>query len=67
MAGFLGEAAVGLDNEFLPFGDSAEFWPFDMGNRSVLIRGKAESAGLSRASGGDLKGKFMTCSRKGTE
>ena len=67
MAGFRGDGAVGLEIEFLPFGDSAEFWPFDTGRRSVFNRGRAASAALSSASGGDLVGKFMTCSRKGTE
>jgi hypothetical protein len=64
---FLGEAVAGLDVEFLPFGDKAEFTPFGTAGTSVLSLGRDTCASLSRASGGDLEGKFMTCSRNGTE
>lgn len=67
IAGFLGDAVLGLDMEFLPFGERAEFWPFAVGRRSVFSRGKGAFAGLSRASGGERDGKLMTCSLNGTE
>src|SRR5438477_9688694 len=44
-------------------GDRAEFGPFMRCDRSVFSRGRG-AAGLSRDSGGDLVGKFMTASRK---
>jgi len=65
--GFLGEAVLGLEKEFLPFGERVEFWPFISGSRLVFSRGSGPVAGRSRASGGDLEGKLITCSRNGTE
>lgn len=64
VAGFAGPRAVGLESEFRPAGGRPEFWALW---RFVLSRGREEEIGRSRASGGDLAGKLMTCSRKGTE
>jgi len=55
---------VGLDNEVRPPGESGVVWPLA---RLVFNRGSGADAGLSKASGGDLAGKLMTCSRKGAE
>jgi hypothetical protein len=48
-------------------GESVEFWPFAaVAATSMFNLGRA-CASFSRDSGGDLEGKFMTCSRKGAE
>lgn len=64
VTGFVGVRELGLDNEFRPTGERAVFWPL---GRFVLSLGSDGDVGRSRASGGDLAGKLMTCSRKGTE
>ena len=67
MEGFRGAGALGLDREFLPLGERAEFWPLAVDCRSVFSRGKELCAAFSRASAEVLVGKLMTCSLNGTE
>jgi hypothetical protein len=64
VTGFAGVFELGLDNELRPVGESVEAWPF---GRFVLILGRYEDTGRSRASGGERAGKLITWSRKGAE
>jgi hypothetical protein len=62
VTGFAGTLELGLEREVRPAGERAEL--ATLGRFVLSFR---PDVGLSRASGGDLAGKLMTCSRKGTE